>query len=242
MHMNCCVANGPRALMLLPALSVMTAADGPAINFYEPATATVPLAGGGSVRLEIRSDYPRPGPIEIVVTPKSEGAFSLGLRIPSWSRKSEVSVNGERVEGVRSGTYLPITRSWKKGDRIRLDLDYSVRLADEPGGSGRVAIVRGPQVFAVERRVTRPGDGSGRVKAGEDGTVAAKSAADSPAGIRMVLDVPFDAGDRVSTLRMCDYASAGRTWGEDSTFRVWLPQPLDLKNPFEGIPETQEKH
>lgn len=242
MHMNCCVANGPRALMLLPALAVMTAADGAAINFFEPASATVPLGGGGSVRLEIRSDYPRPGAIEIGVTPEREGAFTLALRIPSWSRTSQVTVNGERVDGVQSGTYLPLRRAWKKGDRIRLELDFAVRSAEEPGGSGRVAIVRGPQVFVVDKRVTGPAEGSGRVKVETDGTVAAKAVEDCPAGVRMVLQVPFSAGGQQASLRMCDYASAGRTWGTDSTFRVWLPQPMDLKNPFEGIPETKATH
>jgi len=33
-------------------------------------------------------------------------------------------------------------------------------------------------------------------------------------------------------LRMCDYASAGHTWSEESALRVRLPQPLSLENPF----------
>jgi hypothetical protein len=35
--------------------------------------------------------------------------------------------------------------------------------------------------------------------------------------------------------RLCDYASAGRTWNAESVLRVWLPQPLNLTDPFEGI-------
>lgn len=239
MHMNCCVANGPRALMLLPALAVMAAPEGPVVNFYEAATATMPRVGGGPVRVEIRSDYPRPGPIEIEVTPESEGRFTLGLRIPSWSREATASVNGDAVEGVRPGSYLPITRLWKRGDVIRLELDFETRRVEEPGRSGRVAIMRGPQVFAVEKRVSVPKQGMGRLKAGSDGTVAAEAVADPPAGIRMAIDVPFDGGGSAKALRMCDYASAGRTWGPESTFRVWLPQPLDLENPLGGMAEAK---
>ena len=33
-------------------------------------------------------------------------------------------------------------------------------------------------------------------------------------------------------VRMCDYASAGRTWSGESALRVWLPQPLNLEKPF----------
>jgi len=54
-----------------------------------------------------------------------------------------------------------------------------------------------------------------------------------PKGIRLVMDVPFAAADGQTVLvRMCDYASAGRTWSEESALRVWLPQPLNLEEPF----------
>jgi hypothetical protein len=50
------------------------------------------------------------------------------------------------------------------------------------------------------------------------------------------MDVPFITEDgKQAVLRFCDYASAGNTWSADSIFRVWLPQPLDLANPFAGI-------
>jgi hypothetical protein len=63
-----------------------------------------------------------------------------------------------------------------------------------------------------------------------------KAVAAKPVGVRMALDVPFDAGGKRVLLRFCDYASAGHTWGEDSTLRVWLPQPLNLADPFAGMP------
>jgi len=61
-----------------------------------------------------------------------------------------------------------------------------------------------------------------------------------PAGVRLVLDVPFDVNGKPVMLRFCDYASAGQTWGEDSALRVWLPQPMNLGNPFEGIPPAKK--
>jgi len=45
-------------------------------------------------------------------------------------------------------------------------------------------------------------------------------------------------GKTVTGIKPGDYASAGRTWGEDSTLRVWLPQPLNLADPFAGMPAT----
>ena len=228
MHQNCCVANGPRGLNLLPALAVMGGKDGPVVNFYEPATVTC-----NEARLDIQSDYPRANVVAITVRPSAAKEFTLSVRIPAWSRTTKLEVNGKPVQDVQPGSYARLSRTWKPGDRIRLTLDFTIHCEKEPGGSGRVAITRGPVVFALDKRVAKPADGSGVVVADANGAVKATVVRAKDA--RMALDVPFDAGGKKTMLRFCDYASAGHTWGEDSTLRVWLPQPLDLAKPFEGI-------
>lgn len=238
MHQNCCVANGPRGLMLVSALAVMSNPAGPVVNFYEPATATLPLASGKSVELEIQSDYPRSGDVDIAVRPQVAAEFTLSLRIPAWSRSAKVEVNGQAVSGVQPGTYARLSRKWQAGDKVHVTFPMPVQRVLDPGGSGRVAITRGPVVFALDKRLSQPlpGAGPGTVVAEANGTVNAVAVRSGlPKGIRMALDVPFDAGGKRVVLRFCDYASAGRTWSEDSTLRVWLPQPLDLQAPFAGI-------
>ena len=243
MRMNCCVASGPRGLMLLPALAVMRGPEGPVVNFFEPGTARVPLAAGTTVKLEIESGYPSPGSIAIHVEPGAESRFRLGVRIPAWSRTAELRVGDEPIVGA-GGKYLYLERTWKPGDVVRLSLDFAVRTAVEPGGSGRLAVTRGPIVFAVDKRVStaRPLVGPGRVVADAAGVVTALTVTDPlPEGIHTAIDVPFVTGDGAKrTLRLCDYASAGQTWAPDSEFRVWLPQPLDLADPFApAIPATR---
>ena len=233
MHQNCCVASGPRGLNLLPALAVMGGKDGPVINFYEPATVATKQA-----QLEIKSDYPRANIVNVTVRPQSPQEFTLSLRIPAWSRVTKVEVNGKRVTDVQPGTYARLARTWKSGDKIRLTLDFTVRCEQEPGGSGRVAITRGPVVFALDKRVTKPTAGIGTVVADAHGKVNAVAA--KAKDVRMALDVPFDVAGKRSMVRFCDYASAGHTWTADSMLRVWLPQPLDLEKPFEGIVEPKK--
>ena len=244
MHANCCVENGPRGLMLLPALAIMSGSTGPVINFFEPATATLPLPAGGSVALEIKSDYPRSNTVEINVAPAKPADFTLSLRIPAWSRVTQVAVNDQPINGLPAGVYTRIARTWKNGDVIKLTLDFAVRCEKDPGNSGRVAITRGPIVFTADKRVSLSGaSGMGTIVTEADGTVKAAAVASGlPSGIRMALDVPFAADGKQVMLRLCDYASAGRTWADDSSLRVWLPQPLNLANPFEGIPPPEKKH
>ena len=42
LNLSCCVASGPRGLLLTPRWAVMTARDGPVVNLYAPGTATLP--------------------------------------------------------------------------------------------------------------------------------------------------------------------------------------------------------
>ncbi len=228
MHMNCCVANGPRGLNLLPALAVMGGKGGPVVNFYEPATVTC-----NEARLEIKSDFPRANVVDITVRPPAAKEFTLSVRIPAWSRTTKLEVNGKAVPNVQPGTYARLARTWKSGDKVRLTLDFTVRCEKDPGGSGRIAIVRGPVVFALDKRVTKPGAGTGTVATDANGMVKATVVKAKDAWI--ALDVPFDVGGKKAVVRFCDYASAGHTWAEDSTLRVWLPQPMDLAQPFAGI-------
>lgn len=234
-HQNCCVANGPRGLMLLPTLAVMKDSSGPVVNFYESGTARVPLASGKTVQLELKGNYPRGGSFDIVVQPEAREAFTLSLRIPAWSLNTEISVNDQRVSGIKPGSYVKLDRTWEPGDRVHVTFDMAVRMVKDPGGSGQVAIMRGPNVLALDKRVTQPVPGVvASVKADPQGVVqAAEVQNESPEGIGLVVDVPFVTADGKTVLvRMCDYASAGRTWTDESALRVWLPQPLNLESPF----------
>jgi len=245
MHQNCCVASGPRGLMLVPALSVMRGPQGPVVNFYEPGTATAALAAGQKVQLTIAGGYPAPGDVEITVQPEKAESFTLALRIPRWSRTTKITVNGQPAAvDAQPGTYAALARAWKPGDRVKLEFDWTVRAERDPGGSGRMAVLCGPIVLCVDKRLLdTSASGSAKLVVDAQGRVADARRVPSPAGMRLAYEVPLETTDgKRAWLRLCDYASAGRTWGEDSTLRVWLPQPLDLAQPLAGIPAPKAKH
>jgi len=51
-ELNCCSVNGPRALAMLADWAVMRAEDGIAVNYYGPASFSLPLASGRMLRLD----------------------------------------------------------------------------------------------------------------------------------------------------------------------------------------------
>jgi len=237
--LNCCVVNYPRALFLLPEIAVMQDAHGPVVNLYAPMRANVRLPDGNSVHIEQETDYPANGRVMLSVSLDAVSEFTLSLRIPSWSSSTSITVNGMPSELCAPGTYARLRRTWNTGDKVVLSLDMSPRVVYAPT-SGRsysrfrsgivetpnssvphTAVLWGPVVLARDARL------GGDVEASVDLRIEANSrialgplVRSKPDGIEMLWRVPTNSGEDIL---MCDYASAGSTWSDDSRYKVWLP-------------------
>lgn len=124
------------------------------VHLYDNSTFNWHLNDGRALRIVQTTNYPWEGNVKLTVTPAEPGEFTLYVRIPGWSQKSTVRVNGSSVAAERPGTYLPIRRRWSAGDTVELSFDMSTRLlkanpavADD---RGRIAFQRGPIVFCME--------------------------------------------------------------------------------------------
>lgn len=142
--------------------------------------------------------YPADGRVRIAVgLPKSE-AFALRLRIPQWSERTSLRINGAPYDGyLIPGTYASIERTWNEGDRIELDLDMRTRVVDAPSGSGDRAIVRGPVVLAFDTRLIPRRDGVSEppmyryeFDCDADGYIDAMPTESPVSGVAMTFDVP----------------------------------------------------
>jgi DUF1680 family protein len=166
-YLSCCAANGPRALGVLSEWAVMSATDGIAVNFYGPSSFTLLTPAGNEVTVEQRTNYPLDGAVRVLVHPAQEERFAMLMRIPGWSARGTIAVNTESAEPASPGTYHRLDRTWRPGDSINLALDLTPRLllgAPRPAGSdpdsgagaeGRMAIYRGPILFAYDERRAR---------------------------------------------------------------------------------------
>jgi DUF1680 family protein len=236
-ELSCCAANGPRGLFLTPRWAVMGCEGGLALNLYAPGRASHKLAGGTEVTLVQETDYPRGEEIQLTVSPGKRERFALKLRIPAWSRQTDLRINGEAV-AASAGSYAVLDREWSPGDRVLLKLDLRGRAMPAPSGAPQLALRRGPIVLALDNRLIQPRDVAVRLVADKEGYVVLKPAAAGPAGVWMAFEVPFEVrpshyfNHYQTNLVMCDYASAGNGWSSENLLRVWLPQPLFLRNAF----------
>jgi DUF1680 family protein len=76
-------------------------------------------------------------------------AWTLRLRIPSWTSAAAVKVNGRPLDATpASGSYLSLTRVWKKGDRVDLEIPMSLSAEPFPDDPRVQAFLYGPIVLA----------------------------------------------------------------------------------------------
>jgi DUF1680 family protein len=83
------------------------------------------------------------------ITKAPTRAWTLRLRIPSWTSAAAVKVNGRPLEAAPgAGSYVSLTRVWKKGDRVDLELPMSLAAEGFPDDPRVQAFLYGPIVLA----------------------------------------------------------------------------------------------
>lgn len=229
MFLNCCSVNGPRGFGMLSDWAVMRNAEGLAVNFYGPMQARVALADGTPVVIEEKTEYPIGNIVRLKVAPTTAKQFTLSLRIPAWSTKTVVTLNGQPVDAVKPGKYLKLTRVWQASDEITLRFDLGVRYeSGDLEQAGNVSLYRGPILLCADARFKSPEPRKIDVKKlsearlmSNDDTIAKAAGPYLP---WLVLDLPAADG---KPLRLVDFASAGAT---GKAYQSWLPA-ADAKPP-----------
>jgi DUF1680 family protein len=238
MDINCCSANGPRAFTLIPGIAYLRSHEGFCINLYGSSTATYSIKTKNNLRIEQISSYPYSDSILIKVDPEYPATFELLLRIPDWSMNSTLLVNSEKTLGVTPGSYCSIRREWKPGDRVQLKLDMRGRIVTL---NGHQAILRGPVLLARDSRFSDGDVDETAVIVQQDRFVELKASESKPGQLWMSFTAPLILGTDLEgeyakprQVHFCDFSSAGNTWDHDTRYRVWIPQTLDVKLPFDN--------
>jgi DUF1680 family protein len=148
--LNCCSVNAPRGFGMISDWALMTDEQGLILNWYGPSVINTTL-NGKKISVTQETEYPKNGKIVLTVSPEKDLQFPLKLRIPNWSVKSRVEVNGKPVADVKSGTYLVLDRKWKSGDQVQIDLDMSLHYwVGERECAGKTSIYRGPLLLVYQ--------------------------------------------------------------------------------------------
>jgi len=96
---------------------------------------------------------------QIVIATAKPEPFTIHLRYPAWVKdgKLEITVNGKKVKvSEQPDSYISLTRSWKKGDKIEMYLPMKLSAEQLPDHSPYYAFLHGPIVLAAKTDTTAP--------------------------------------------------------------------------------------
>jgi len=81
--------------------------------------------------------------------------FALKIRQPSWTEGMQVTVNGAPAESTSEDGYLVVTRKWKDGDQVRVELPMHLTAMTTPDGKPQYSFLYGPVVLAAKTGTDR---------------------------------------------------------------------------------------
>jgi hypothetical protein len=152
----CCPPNLERTFASIPGYLYATNPAGVYVNLYHASTLDWHLENGTGVKLVQRTKYPWDGDISMRISPAKAATFTLFLRIPGWSSKATVTLEGKPAPGKpKPGEYFAIHRHWNAESTVRLQLDMTPHLVTANPlvreDYGRAAVQRGPLVYCLEQ-------------------------------------------------------------------------------------------
>jgi hypothetical protein len=167
----CCPGNITRFLASVPGYVYAQRGDQLYVNLFVASSADIKMDDGRTIKVTQETRYPWEGSVKMTVDPGTAGRLAIHVRIPGWARnepvpsdlykfadtvseRAVVKVNGKAAPMELNKGYVTLDRTWKAGDTIEVSLPMPVRRvvahSAVAADRGRVAIQRGPLVYAAE--------------------------------------------------------------------------------------------
>jgi DUF1680 family protein len=240
---TCCPPNLERTFASLPGYFYSTSGDGMYVHLYDNSEMQWKLESGNPIKISQTTRYPWEGNVSIRLSPAQPEEFVFYVRIPGWSRRSTVKVNGKPSGTPVAGEYLALRRTWAANDLVELSFDMEPQavhanpaVADD---TGRIALQRGPVIFCMEQLdqaertpakfpllSARPsGETEAKFDPGLlDGVVTLEHPGEVEESTRLdalYVAAPVQRSARSTTLKLIPYyAWANR---DPSSMQVWIP-------------------
>jgi hypothetical protein len=101
-------------------------------------------------RLRQDTKFPEQQGTTLTVTAARPAPMAMRLRVPSWMQSAPaVKLNGKALDASASpGSYLTLSRAWKAGDKIEMQLPMQLHIEAMPDDPKTQAVMYGPVVLA----------------------------------------------------------------------------------------------
>jgi uncharacterized protein len=142
----CCTGSGVEEYSKLNDSIYYYDADGVYVNLFIASELNWAEKG---LRLRQETKFPEAPGTALVVTADKPVTMAIRIRVPEWLKGGSVRLNGRALETLASpGSYFSISRAWKTGDRVEIDLPMSLRIEKMQDDPTLQAVLYGPVVLA----------------------------------------------------------------------------------------------
>ncbi len=151
----CCPPNIARLISSISTYAYAESDDTLYVHLYMGSHLSKEVSGK-EVRVDVATDYPDKGYINIDVTGAAGTDFKLALRIPGWAEgKYAIKTDGLETCDIKNG-YIYLNGFTGDTHHISLDLEMKPRVvfADKKvtEDANRIAVMRGPVVYCAEEK------------------------------------------------------------------------------------------
>lgn len=122
------------------------------VNLYVPSTLNWK---DKDITVTQTTAYPKEDRTELSI--KGKGKFDLNVRVPKWATKGFiVKINGKDQEvKATPGEYLTISRKWKNGDKVALEMPFQFHLEPIMDQQNIASLFFGPVLLAAQEDEAR---------------------------------------------------------------------------------------
>lgn len=143
--MWCCVGTGMENHGKYAEFAYVHSGDSLYVNLFMPTTLTWKDRG---IKLTQETSFPYASTSTIRI--EQGGKFVLCVRHPSWAEGFKLTVNGEEVIATEVNGYLPISRTWQKGDVVEISLPMKISVVPLQHYTDYVAFKYGPILLGAK--------------------------------------------------------------------------------------------
>ena len=145
-NFGCCTANFSQGWpKFAGSLFMLSQDNGLAAAAYAPCEVRT-VVRETQVHVTEETNYPFRGTVQLTVNPASPLSFPLLLRVPLWAAGTKIHVNNQLQPQPAAGSFARIERTWRTGDRVKVEFPLEPRVSRWFHGS--VAVERGPLIFS----------------------------------------------------------------------------------------------
>jgi DUF1680 family protein len=167
---SCCPTNMVRLMPSIPGYIYAQNGKDVFVNLFISGTGDMKV-NNKDLKITQKNNYPWDGALAFTVDPASSMELNLKIRIPGWAqnqaipsglysyktpsnKKIEIKLNGKPVDYQIQNGYAVISKKWKKGDKVEMNLPMDVqrviatdKLTED---AGKIALQRGPIMYCAE--------------------------------------------------------------------------------------------